>query len=111
LFADSDNNLKRWKNYFSQLLNVYSVSDVRQIEIHTWELLLPDASPFEVEIAIALLRKPILPGNDQLLAEMIRVGGETLLSEKHKLIYSIYNKEELHDQWKESIIVQILKSH
>jgi hypothetical protein len=34
LLADS-HILNMWKNYFSQLLNVLSVSDVRQIEIHT----------------------------------------------------------------------------
>jgi hypothetical protein len=33
LLADSHNILNRWKNYFSQLLNVHRVSDVRQIEI------------------------------------------------------------------------------
>jgi hypothetical protein len=27
------NILNRWKNYFSQLLNVLNVSDVRQIEV------------------------------------------------------------------------------
>jgi hypothetical protein len=41
----------------SQLLNVHRVSDVRQIEIHTAEPLVPDPSPFEVEIAIAKFRK------------------------------------------------------
>jgi hypothetical protein len=39
LLADSHNILNRWKNYFSQLLNVHSVSDVRQIEVHTAESL------------------------------------------------------------------------
>jgi hypothetical protein len=49
--------LNRWKNYFSQLLNVNRVSDVRQVEIHTAEPLVPEPSPFEVEIAIAELIK------------------------------------------------------
>jgi hypothetical protein len=57
LLADSHNILNRWKNYFSQLLNVYRLNDFRQIEIHTAEPLVPDPSPFEVEIAIAKLRK------------------------------------------------------
>jgi hypothetical protein len=35
LLANSHNILNRWKNYFSQLLNVHNVSDVRQIEVHT----------------------------------------------------------------------------
>jgi hypothetical protein len=52
--ADSHKILKRWKNHFSELLNVHKVSDVRQIELDTAEPLVPGSSPFEVEIAIAL---------------------------------------------------------
>jgi hypothetical protein len=52
LFADSHNILNRWKNYFSQLLNVHKVSDVRQIEVHMAEPLVPGPSCLEVEIAI-----------------------------------------------------------
>jgi hypothetical protein len=57
LLADFHNSLKRWKNYFSQLLNGHRVSDVRQIEIHTAESLVSDPIPFEVEIAIAKTEK------------------------------------------------------
>jgi hypothetical protein len=35
--------------------------------------------------------------------ELIQAGGETLLYVIHKLINYIWNKEELPDQWKESI--------
>jgi hypothetical protein len=41
LLADSSNIVNIWKSYFSELLNVYNVSDVRQIEIHSAELLVP----------------------------------------------------------------------
>jgi hypothetical protein len=34
LLADSKNIVNRLKRYFSQLLNIYSVSDVRHMEIH-----------------------------------------------------------------------------
>jgi hypothetical protein len=63
LLADSHNILNRQKNY-SQLLNVHRVSDVRQIEIHTAELLVPDPSPSGVEIAIVKLKGYELTGND-----------------------------------------------
>jgi hypothetical protein len=53
LLADSHDILNRWKNYFSQLLNVHNVSDVRQIEVHVAEPLVPGPSRLEVEIAIA----------------------------------------------------------
>jgi hypothetical protein len=72
-------------------------------------LLVPDPSPFEVEIAIAKLKRYKLPGSDQIPAEVIQAGGKTLSSEIHKLINSIWNNEELPDQWKESIALPIYK--
>jgi hypothetical protein len=49
------------------------------------------------------------PGTDQIPAELIQAGGNTLRSEIHTLITCIWNKEELSEQWKESIIVPIYK--
>jgi hypothetical protein len=49
------------------------------------------------------------PGSDKIPAELIQAGGEKLQSEIHKLINSFWNKEELPDQRKESIIVPIYK--
>jgi hypothetical protein len=69
--------------------------------VHTAEPLIPGHSPFEVEIAVAKLKKYKSPGIDQIL-EVIHVGGETLSSEIHKLVNSVWNKEELPQQWKES---------
>jgi hypothetical protein len=102
--SDSHNILSRWKNYFSQLLNVHNASDVRKTEVHTAEPLVPGPSRLEVEIAIQKLKKYKSPGSDQIPAEVIQAGSEILLSEIHKLINSVWNKEELPDQWKESII-------
>jgi hypothetical protein len=98
LLADPHNILNRWKNYFSQLLNVHNDSDVRQIEVHTAEPLVPGPRCLEAEIAIAKLRKYKSPGSDEIPAKLIQVGGEILLSAIHKLINSVLNKEELPDQ-------------
>jgi hypothetical protein len=84
---------------------VRNVSDVRQIEVHTAEQLVPGPSRLEVGIAIAKLKKYKSPGCDQISAELIQAGGELLLSSILKLINSVCNKEKLPDQWKESIIV------
>jgi hypothetical protein len=86
------------KEYFSQLLNIHSTSDVRQIEIHTAEMLVPDRSP---------LKRYKSPGSSQIPAELILAGGAILRSKIHKLINFIWNKEKLPDQWKESIITAI----
>jgi hypothetical protein len=54
------------------------------------------------------LKKYKSPGSDQILAELIQTGSETLRCEI-KLITSILNKEDLPDQCKESIIVPVYK--
>jgi hypothetical protein len=57
LLADSHNILNRWKNYFAKLLNVLSISELRQTEINQTEPPVPDTSHFVVEIAFAKLKK------------------------------------------------------
>jgi hypothetical protein len=71
--------------------------------------LIPDPSNFEVKIAIAKLERYKSSGSNEIPPELIQAGGEILCSKIHKLINSIWNKEELADQWKESVIVQIYK--
>jgi uncharacterized protein (UPF0276 family) len=53
LLADLNNILNKWKNDFSMFLNVHRFGDVRYIEIHTAEPLVPEPKPFEVKIVIA----------------------------------------------------------
>jgi hypothetical protein len=68
-----------------------------------------EPSLVKVEIAIGKLKSYKSPGIDQISAKLIKGGGETLCSEIHRLICSIWNKEELPQQWKESIIEPIHK--
>jgi hypothetical protein len=73
------------------------------------EPLAPGPSHLEVEIAIAKLKKYKSSGSDEILTDLIQAGGEILLSAFYKLIKSVWNKEELPDQWKESVIVPVHK--
>jgi hypothetical protein len=109
LLMDPHKILNRWKNYFCQLLNIHGAGGVRQTEMHTAEPFVPEPSASEVEVAIGKLKRHKSPDVDQIPAELIQAGGETLRSEIHKLIKLIWNKEELPDQWKESIVVPIYK--
>ena len=67
---------------------------------------MPEPSAFEVELAIEKLKNHKSPGTYQIPAELIKAGGRTIRGEIDKLIISIWNKEELRDEWKESIIVR-----
>ena len=42
--GNSHSIMARWRNYFSQILNVHGISDVRQAEIHTSESLVHEPS-------------------------------------------------------------------
>jgi len=56
LVADSHSIMTRWRDYFSQLLNLHGAKNVRQEEIHKAEPLVPEPSAFEVELATEKLK-------------------------------------------------------
>jgi hypothetical protein len=56
LVADSHSILARWRNHFSQLLNIHGVNDVRETNIHTAEPLVPEPSAFEIQLDIEKLK-------------------------------------------------------
>ena len=109
LVADSHSILAMWRNYFSQILNVRVVNDVRQAEIQTAESLVPEPSASEVQLAIEKLKSHKSPGIGQIPTELFKAGDKKIRCEIHKLMISIWNKEELPEEWKESITVPIHK--
>jgi hypothetical protein len=74
------------------------------MDIHTAEPFVPELSLVEVEIAIVKLKRYESPGTDQIPPELIKE-----CSEIRRLICSIWNKKELPQQWKDSIIVPVYK--
>jgi hypothetical protein len=70
------------------VLYVHEVQDVRQMDVHTAEPLVPELNLVEVDIVIGKLKRYKSPGTDQIPAESIKAGGGALRSEIHKLIHS-----------------------
>ena len=90
-----------WRNHFFQRFDIHGVNDVRQTELHTSEPLVPQTSAV-VELAIENLKV-----TNRSNPSRIKAGGRPFPSEIHKLITSIWNKDNLPKEWKESIIVPI----
>jgi hypothetical protein len=67
------------------------------------------AQHFEVEVAIEKLKIHKTPHTDWIIAELINAGGRKIHSEIYKLNDSLWNKEELPQQWKKSVIVPVFK--
>jgi hypothetical protein len=66
--AYSHNILAKWRNHFSQPLNIYGIDEVKQTEIQAAELLVLEPSVFEVVLAIEKLKSHKSPGIDQIPA-------------------------------------------
>jgi hypothetical protein len=73
---------------------VEGVNDIIQTEIHTGEPHVSEPSAFDIEMASEKLKRHKSPGVDEILAELIQAGSVTVHSQIHKLINSIWNKEE-----------------
>ena len=88
---------------------MHGVKDVGQVVISTADPLVPEPSAFEFELAIDKLKGHKSPGIVEIPAQLIKAGGGTICLEIYKLITSIWKKEKLPEEWKESIIVPIQK--
>ena len=73
-------------------------------EVYTAEPDNPEPSLIEVELAIEKLKKHKATGVDHIPSELFQAGGSKLYEEIQKLIVLIWNKGELPQEWKESIM-------
>jgi hypothetical protein len=65
-----------------------------QMDVQMAEPLVPEPCLVEVGTAIGKLKSYKSPGTDKIPAELIKAVEETLCSEIHRLICTIWNKEE-----------------
>jgi len=71
LVAEPHSIFARWRNSFSQLMNVHGFNDVKQKEIHTTEPLVPESSVFKFELAIEKLKSHKSPDIGQIQPEFV----------------------------------------
>jgi hypothetical protein len=81
LLEDPHKVLNGCKNVFNQVLNVHGVHDVRQMDIHMAEPLVPEPSLVKVEIASGKFKR--YKCTDRILSKLFKAGGETLRAEIH----------------------------
>jgi hypothetical protein len=87
LLAETHSVLNRWKNHFHQLFHMHETNDVRQTE---------------------KLKRYKSQGSNHIPQDTIPAKGWAACSKIHKHINSTWNKEELPQLWKESIMYTFL---
>jgi hypothetical protein len=109
LLAHPQSVLNNWKNFFNRVLNMHAVHGVRQMDVHTTKPLVPGPSLVEVEFAIGKLKSYKSPGTDQVPSKLIKAGGETLNSEIHRIICSVWSKGNFLSNGRNLLLSQFIK--
>jgi hypothetical protein len=77
------------------------------LDIHSPEPLAPEPIVGEVVMAIEKQKRRTPPGIDRMPTELVKAEGSIFRSEIRKLINSVWNKEELPEKLKESVVVPV----
>ena len=98
MVAECHSILVRWGKPFISAVNVYGVSNVRQTEIHTAETLMSEP---RMRLRLSWVLKSSKKTNHQVLIKLqqncLKKGLEQFAV---RLTNSIWNKEELPEEWK-----------
>lgn len=117
LLTTSTERLNRWREYFYELLNEPTKVDPAIIE----EISTPDIESTakeqqekpptlqEVLQAIKQMKNHKAPGKDNLTAEILKAGGTTTAKWLHEIIYDIWTKEAMVEDWTLATITRLYK--
>jgi hypothetical protein len=102
--------LNRWKNFFNQVLNEHGVHNVRQMDIHMAEPLVPEPNLVEVETAIGKLKSYKSPGTNHILAELIKAGGVKHYILRYIDLFLLYGiRRNCHSSGRNLLLYQFIK--
>ncbi|KAI8501811.1 hypothetical protein Bbelb_202230 [Branchiostoma belcheri] len=113
LITDKDKILERWAEHFCNVLNRPSVmndeaiNDMPQVPVNITLDELPTEQ--EVQQAIQLLSNGKAPGSDAIPAEVYKAGGTVLTQKLTEFFQSLWEKEEIPQEFKDASIVHLYK--
>ena len=102
--------LSRWTEYCSELYNYESCGD--NTVLHCSQPPEEDLQPIlreEVEIAVASLKKGKSAGVDNIPAELVQAGGETMIDVLTEICNRIWRTGEWPTPWTQSLIITLPK--
>ena len=118
--TDVNSKLQRWASHFSDVLNredpVSTISDKVIQDIcfdvegkHLTSYDLNEITETEIKSTITKLKSGKAKGIDDIHAEILKAGGDVVVSELHKLFNMIWKKENVPSDWRKGIITCLPK--
>ena len=110
LLTNIDEQLVRWKEHFQEVLNRPPPCNRPELEpgtplnVNTGEI-----TKTEIRKALKSLKNDKAAGTDNIPAEALKEGGESIVHQLHHLINLIWTKEEMPIDWKKGLLVKLPK--
>jgi hypothetical protein len=108
ILTEKEDIQRRWKEYFESVLTA-DPDDTDSVIFFTAENEDIQPSYEEVTHVIKCLKNHKAPGTDQISAELLKKGGETLWRRIHHLIKLIWVQHKMSEDWSMGIIQPIYK--
>ncbi|XP_039276012.1 uncharacterized protein LOC120349620 [Nilaparvata lugens] len=106
--TEEDKVLDRWAEYFEIALNEQQRNEDEENRTFLGpEINVEEPTHDEVKSVIGRLNNSRAPGNNQIIAELIKHGGKGLSRELHELICQVWKEEVMTGDWNVGIIVPI----
>jgi hypothetical protein len=93
----------------NRVLNVHGIPDIRLMDIHTAEPLVPEPSLVEMKIAIGRLRSYKSPGTENIPAELIKAGVKHYILRYTDLFVVFGIKRNCHSSGRNLLSYQFMK--
>ena len=111
--------VKRWTHYCSSLYQAKMDQKIKaQVIEELQEVSPPDEEEEETEDyvlktevrrAILRLKSNKSAGHDKIVAEMLKIDGEQVIQEMHKICNAAWGKGQTPEEWKKSILINVHK--
>ena len=112
LLTETDEIAERWKEYFSELLNVGDENNLREndinLDIHEG-LNNEPITIEEIKNEIGKMKRGKSPGEDCLPVEILRAGGDVVVEKLYEICHLAYQTEKIPEDWRKGVIRPIQK--
>lgn len=112
LIGEEEDIIKRWEQYFKELLNdgTDTTNPIQyQATVENEDSGISEPTKEEIDTIIDCLKNNKSPGQSGITGENIKYGGEILRQNVHKLIKEVWHQEVMPREWNKAIILPIFK--
>ena len=106
-----EEKLSRWRRHFQEVLNVDSAMSeeaVADLEDNS-HLETPEVNREEVERAVKKLENKKAGGDDRIVAELVKNGGEAMIDWMMELVQEVWKTRQVPQEWRNATLVPIYK--